>query len=171
MNEWKDVQILFSEYKEPEEICRLRTEYSMKWYIRKAVSNKRLYYGFSFVGMLCPLVNVVLASSRGKEDYSMAIVILSSITSLTASLLAITNARLKWENYRSAAEFLKREYTLFQARVGVYGEEHRVSAYLNTTEAFMNKVHADWQKTFKKDKGKKKAKNKNTMPADYIRGI
>jgi len=103
--------------------------------------------------MLCPLINVILASCQA--DMNMAIVILSSITSLATSLLAITNARQKWENYRSAAEFLKREYTLFQARVGLYGEEQRVSAYLNTIEDFMNKVHVNWQKNFKKNKGKK----------------
>ena len=154
MKEWKEVQVLFSENRSPEEICRIRTEYSLEWYIRKANFNKRLYYTFSFAGMLCPLINVVLASCQA--DTNMAIVVLSSVTTLATSLLAITNARMKWENYRSAAEFLKREYTLFQARVGAYGEEQRVSAYLNTTETFMDKIHANWQKTFKKDPSKKK---------------
>ncbi len=154
MKEWKDVQMLFAKSNTPEEICRIRTEYSMEWYIRKAVFNKWLYYIFSFVGMLCPLINVVLASCQADND--VAIVILSAATTLSASLLAVTNAKLKWENYRSAAEFLKREYTLFQARTGVYGGEQRVSAYLNTIEAFMDKVHTNWQKTFKKDKAKKK---------------
>lgn len=150
MREWRDVQALFSENKTPEEICRIRTQYTMEWYIRKANWNKRIYYGLSFIGMLCPLVNVVLASCEGKQ---MAIVIFSAITSLAASLLAVTNARLKWENYRSAAEFLKREYTLFQARAGAYQGERRVSAYLNTTEDYMGKTYASWQKLFK-DKAK-----------------
>jgi len=154
MKEWKDVQVLLSEDKTPEELCKIRTEYSMEWYIRKAVFNKWLYYIFTFLGSLCPLVNVVLASCQ--VDTNMAIVILSAVTTLSASILAISNARLKWENYRSAAEFLKREYTLFQARTGVYDGEQRVSAYLNTIEEFMDKVHANWQKTFKEDKEKKK---------------
>lgn len=154
MREWKDVQSLFLENKEPEEICVLRTKYAMEWYIRKAVLNKRLYYIFSLLGMLCPLVNVILVSCQ--SDMNMAIVILSSLTSLATSILTLTNARQKWENYRSAAEFLKREYTLFQARVGVYGGDQRVSAYLNTIEDFMNKIHMNWQKIFKKSEGKKK---------------
>ena len=154
MREWKNVQSLFSVDKAPEEICRLRTEYSMEWYIRKSVFNKRLYYTFSFLGILCPLINVVLASCEA--DMNMAIVILASLTSLATSLLALTNARQKWENYRSAAEFLKREYTLFQARVGLYGGEQRVSVYLNTIEDFMSKVHVNWQKNFKTNKDKKK---------------
>ena len=154
MREWKDVQSLFSEDKYPEEICRLRTEYSMEWYIRKAVFNKWLYYTFSFLGILCPLINVILASCEA--DMNLAIVILASLTSMATSLLALTNARQKWENYRSAAEFLKREYTLFQARIGLYGGDQRVSAYLNTIEDFMSKVHVNWQKNFKTNKDKKK---------------
>ncbi len=154
MKEWKNVQQkLFSENKKPEEICRLRTEYTMEWYIGKAVFNKRLYYILSFVGILCPLINAIAASCT--TEINMVIVVLSSFTSLATSLLALTNARRKWENYRSAAEFLKREYTLFQARVGPYGGEQRVSAYLNTIEDFMNKTHANWQKNFKKNEEKK----------------
>lgn len=155
MREWKDIQVIFSENRTPEEICKLRTKYTMEWYIRKAILNRRLYYILSIIGMLCPLINVVLASCQ--PECNIGVIILSSITSLSASLLAITNARLKWENYRSAAEFLKREYTLFQAHVGLYGGVERVSAYLNTTEDFMGKVHANWQKYFKKEKTKKKA--------------
>ena len=157
MKEWSEVQVLFSENKQPEEICKIRTEYTMKWYIRKANWNKHIYYWFSFIGMLCPLANAILAVCWENQ---IAIVVLSSITSLAASLLAITNARLKWENYRSAAEFLKREYTLFQARVGLYGESQRVSVYLNVTEEFMGKVHANWQKYFNEDKSTKKAEEK-----------
>lgn len=157
MKEWKNVKVLFAEDKTPEEICKIRTKYSMEWYIRKAVWNKRLYYGLSFIGMLCPLINVVLASCT---ENSIAIIILSSITSLAASVLAITNAKSKWENYRSAAEFLKREYTLFQARMGVYQEKQRVSVYLKTTEEFMTKVHVNWQKYFEKEKNQKNKKSK-----------
>lgn len=155
MKEWKDIQVIFSENKTPEEICRLRTKYTMEWYIRKATLNKRIYYGLSIIGVLCPLVNVVLASCE--SECNVGIIIASSVTSLAASLLAITNARLKWENYRTAAEFLKREYTLFQAHAGVYRYEERASIYLHTTEDFMGKIHANWQKYFKKEKAKKKS--------------
>ena len=158
MKEWKEVQVLFEENKSPEEICGIRTKYAMAWYIRKANKNKRLYYWFSFIGMICPLINVVSAACW---DNNIIIVVLSSITSLAASLLALTNARVKWENYRSAAEFLKREYTLFQGRVGLYGEDQRVSVYLNVIEEFMGKVHANWQKYFDENKPAKRADEKD----------
>jgi len=131
----------------------------MEWYIRRAVWNKRIYYAFSFIGVLCPLANVVMASC---VDNKLIVVILASITSFATSLLAITNARMKWENYRTAAEFLKREFTLFQARVGQYAGDQRVSAYLNTTEEYMDKVHSNWQKYFEEDKTENKPEEKGS---------
>lgn len=148
MKEWKEVQVLFAENKTPGQICVLRTEYAMKWYIRKANWNKWCYYVFSFIGMLCPLVSAVCAVCI---ECTALTVILSSITSLAASLLALTNARLKWENYRSAAEFLKREFTLFQARAGVYAGERKEEIYLCTIEEFMEQTHVKWQKIFEKE--------------------
>lgn len=149
MKEWKEVQVLFVENKTPEEICEIRTKYTMEWYIRKAICNKRIYYALSFIGILCPLANVVAVSCSQNNSVAM---ILASITSVATSSLAITNARMKWENYRSAAEFLKREFTLFQARVGQYSGEQRVATYLNTTEEYMEKVHSNWQKYFVESK-------------------
>lgn len=154
MGEWKEVQSLFMENNLPEQICKSRTEYAMRWYIKRANVNKWIYYCFSFIGMLCPLVNAVLAVCM---ECKVTTVLLSSITSFATSTLAITNARSKWENYRSAAEFLKREYTLFQAKVGVYNEDQRTSVYLQTIEDFMQKVHINWQKIFEKDASKKKS--------------
>lgn len=163
MSEWKEIQALFEVNKTPEEICEIRTRYAMRWYIRKANWNKRIYYIFSFIGIICPLANVVVASC-GKIN--LAIVILASVTSLATSLLALTNARMKWENYRSAAEFLKREYTLYQARVGTYGDNQRVSAYLNTTEGFMGEVHSNWQNLFDKGDSGKEPEEKPGKPKD-----
>lgn len=155
MREWKEVQVLFEQNKTPEQICVLRTEYAMKWYIRKANWNKWCYYIFSFIGMLCPLVSAVCAVCM---DCKAITVILSSITSLAAWLLALTNARLKWENYRSAAEFLKREFTLFQARSGIYAEVRKEETYLCTIEEFMQQTHVKWQKTFAKESSEEDGK-------------
>lgn len=148
MREWKEIKGLFAENKTPGEVCVFRTEYAMKWYIRRAVKNKRLYYFFSFTGMFCPLISAVLSVC---VESKVLTVVLASITSLATSLLALTNARLKWENYRSAAEFLKREFTFYQAKTGDYAGDQRDEVYLYTIEAFMQQTHVNWQKIFKKD--------------------
>ena len=157
MKELQETEVRFADDKKPEEICKIRTQYAMRWYIRKANWNKKIFYIFSFVGVLCPLINAVLAAGW---NYKIVTVILASITSFVTSVLALTNARSKWENYRSAAEFLKREYTLFQAEVGLYGGEERVSVYLHTIEAFMMQIHVNWQKIFEKDDGAQSERNR-----------
>lgn len=152
MKEWKEVQCLLTDGKSPEQICKARTVYSMKWYVEKANFNKWIFYVFSIIGIACPLINAVLVVCC---DCKMITVLLSSITSMAASILAITNAKSKWENYRSAAEFLKREYTLFQSRTGVYNEADRASVYLQKIEDFMQVIHVNWQKIFDKEGDRK----------------
>lgn len=152
MKEWKEVQCLLADGKSPEQICKARTVYSMKWYVEKANFNKWIFYVFSIIGIACPLINAVLVVCC---DCKMITVLLSSITSMAASILAITNAKSKWENYRSAAEFLKREYTLFQSRTGVYNEADRASVYLQKIEDFMQVIHVNWQKIFDKEGDRK----------------
>ena len=153
MQEWKEIEGLFAENKTPEEVCIFRTKYAMRWYMRKANWNKRMYYILSIVGILCPLINAALVVCIDCPVFS---VILSSITSFAASILALTNARLKWENYRTAAEFLKREFTLFQAGIGAYAGEKKTSVYLYSIEEFMQKTHTNWQKVFEKEIYKEK---------------
>lgn len=152
MKEWKEVQCLLTDGKSPEQICKARTVYSMKWYVEKANFNKWIFYVFSIIGIACPLINAVLVVCC---DCKMITVLLSSITSMAASILAITNAKSKWENYRSAAEFLKREYTLFQSGTGVYNEADRASVYLQKIEDFMQVIHVNWQKIFDKEGDRK----------------
>ena len=69
MREWRDVQALFSENKTPEEICRIRTQYTMEWYIRKANWNKRIYYGLSFIGMLPPQCSMYIVPKMGFDSF------------------------------------------------------------------------------------------------------
>lgn len=154
MNEWKEVLCLFSDDVTPEQMCKIRTVYALKWYVEKANMNKWIYYCFSVIGILCPLVNAVLVVCC---EYKLITVLLSSITSMAASMLAITNAKSKWENYRSAAEFLKREYVLFQSGTGVYRDENRSAIYLQTIEDYMQIIHTKWQKIFDKDNLKSKS--------------
>lgn len=153
MKEWQEVQCLFADDITPEQMCKIRTEYALKWYTEKANFNKWIYYSFSIIGILCPLVNAVLVVCC---DCKLITVLLSSITSMAASMLAITNAKSKWENYRSAAEFLKREYVLFYSGTGIYSDGSRSAIYLQAIEDYMQTIHTKWQKIFDKDSVKSK---------------
>lgn len=152
MSEWNNAKCLFAENELPEQICKIRTEYALQWYIKKANHNKRLYYIFSLTGIFCPLLNTVLAVCGTCDCIT---VILSSVTTLAASCLALTNARGKWENYRSAAEYLKKEYILFQAQVPPYESSKRAEKYLTNIESYMMQTHVKWMQMFEDEDNNK----------------
>lgn len=159
MNEWEqEYQTFFvkmdgdaegNKELDTDAICRIRTEYCMEWYTEKARKNKKLYYFLTTVGLVCPLLNAVLAVCI---DCKAATVTLSGITTLAAAALGMTNAQSKWENYRSAAEFLKTEYTMFKGKVEPYDKKGRGAVYIKTIEEFMRETHMRWKKNFETDK-------------------
>ncbi len=146
MSEWKEVQKLFvDENTSAVEICRIRTEYAMEWYIRKAVWNKYFFYILTGISMVCPMLSAVAAVvCEGK----LAAVILASVTALATSIVGMTRSQTKWNHYRTAAEFLKSEYMLFQARVEPYHSDARAAVYMKTIEQFMRGIHVRWEKGF-----------------------
>lgn len=144
-NEWEQVKNLLK-IKDKKEVCDMWTEYCLQWYSEKAIKNKRRFYFFSIVSIVCPLLNTV---ETVWFDCAKIAVILSSLTALSSALLALFNARDKWNNYRSAAEFIKNEYMLYQAYAAPYGnEENRDEIYLKTIGDFMQKTHKKWQTYF-----------------------
>ncbi len=159
MNEWEQVYQTFfvkmdgdgEENKDldTDAICRIRTEYCMEWYTKKARKNKLLFYFFTTIGLVCPLLNAVLAVCI---ECRAATVILSGITTLATAVLGMTNAHSKWDNYRSAAEFLKAEYTLFKGKVEPYDKKGRGAVYIKTIEEFMRETHMRWKKNFQTEK-------------------
>lgn len=158
MKEWDEVQILFAaKESDAEEICTNRTKYALKWYIKKAILNKWIFYILTSISIASPLLSTVLVQVC-KDGKELVTVILAAMTTLATSVLAMTNARMKWDNYRSAAEFLKTEYTLFQARVEPYNGEDRTSVYLNKIEDSMKQTHSKWEKRFQ---GTEKIPEKN----------
>ena len=158
MSEWKEVQNLFVDDNiSALEICRIRTEYALEWYIRKAIWHKYLFYILTGISMVCPLLNAVAAVVC---DGKLAAVILASVTTLATSILGMTRSQVKWNNYRTAAEYLKSEYVLFEAKVEPYNSDARAVVYMKTIEQFMRNIHIRWENGFQK----KDEKDDNSKP-------
>lgn len=130
--------------KDPVEICRLRTKGCLEWYMRKAIFYKYLFYILSLVNLSLPLLSATIMAVTDKKDIGIT---LASITSLSASLLALFNARDRWTNYRTAAENIKKQYSLYCGKVRPFDDEMAHSNYLYLLEEYMTEVHTHWYQT------------------------
>lgn len=127
--------------KSPEEICGRRTRNCLEWYMRKAIFYKYLFYILSVINISLPLASSAIMALYERSDIG---IILASITSLSAALLALFNARERWTTYRTAAENIKGQYSLYCGRVGPYEFVDCHSQYLSRLEQYMTDVHTHW---------------------------
>ena len=85
------------------------TKYCLQWYIRKANRNRIGYYFLSIITVLFPLLNAAFINMDErylpefmKADISevhMFFTVLSILTSLASSMLALFNVKEKWNIY------------------------------------------------------------------------
>lgn len=102
-----------------DEILKARIKNCLGWYIEHAEKYKLLYKILGTVGLILPLVITVINSFRpvywNTNCRTNVITILSALTSLVAGLQAFFSFQEKWILYRSTAEEIKRELTLYHA--------------------------------------------------------
>lgn len=124
-------------------ICQSRTEYSLRWYTKKALLYKNLFYTFSVINIVAPLISSAVTSCL---QWNCAGVVISVLGSSSASLLVLFNMKDKWSTYRTAAEYIKSQYTLYLARIEIYSGENPEKQYLSMLEAYMQNIHNHWLK-------------------------
>lgn len=125
----------------PKEICKIRTQYCIEWYTRNAVKYKCLFFILSIVNIAIPQISTLVMLGGGGAIFSAT---MSSIVSFSAALLALLNVRDRWTSYRSAAENIKREYTLYCSRTAPYQGDEAHLLYLQTLEQSMAEEHRHW---------------------------
>lgn len=126
---------------DPRAICKLRTRYCVEWYARKAVKYKNIFLFLSIVNVAAPQISAIFAL-QGK--CSVASAILASIVSFSTALLALLNVKERWTAYRSAAENIKRQYTLYCIQAPPYHGEEAHRLYLQVLEEGMAEEHGCW---------------------------
>ncbi|MBO5055719.1 MAG: DUF4231 domain-containing protein [Lachnospiraceae bacterium] len=125
----------------PQVVCQKRTLYCLNWYTKKAIFYKKLFFILSIINISAPIISGLLLNYSKMELPSA---ILSALTSFSASLLALCNVRDKWTNYRTAAEYIKKEYTLYMAKIKPYNTENCHAIYLTSIEGYMESIHSHW---------------------------
>lgn len=122
---------------------RIRT--CLEWYIEDAAKYKFLCKTLGIIGIILPLVITVINAWRpvGEIDNLRAntITILSAITSFIASLQAFLSLQEKWILYRSTAEEIKRELTLYRA--GIHNNDALYS-FVVKIEQIMAQEKEEW---------------------------
>lgn len=126
---------------DPRIICKLRTRYCVEWYTRKAVKYKNIFLFLSIVNVAVPQISAIFAL-QGK--CSVVSAILASLVSFSTALLALLNVKERWTAYRSAAENIKRQYTLYCIQAPPYQGEEAHRLYLQMLEEGMAEEHGRW---------------------------
>lgn len=116
-----------------------------EWYVRKAVKFKYRYYILSMISFLCPIISEILICVPNEP---LIVKIITGImlggASFAAALLAMTDAKNKWNMYRSEAETIKRTLREYY-REGDAGKRKKL---LESLENSYSKTHEKWMKYF-----------------------
>lgn len=124
-----------------------RFEQSVKWYIRKAVKYKRIYFLFMIISIVLPavatvLINIPLLDNNWAKPI---ITILTVLTSTTTTLLSLFRAKDKWIHFRYMAETLQSEYSLYIEGAKDYADDETKNVkFIENIEAMMSEEHNKW---------------------------
>lgn len=133
-----------------EEICKLRTQYCVQWYTKKAVLNKRLFILLSIANVAIPQISTIVVLLNERSLFSA---ILSAVVSFSTALLALLNVKDRWTSYRSTAEIIKRQYTLYCVQAPPFQGDDAHIIYLAMIEQYMAEEHGHWREAQKKAPG------------------
>ena len=124
-----------------------RFEQSVLWYIKNANNCKIWYFALSIVGIVLPLSIPILNLFNDSSYVKLLITLVSVFTSFVTALLSLLKSHDKWINYRSVAEALQTELTLYISKCGDYADstqEERNQFFAERIETLMGNEHIKW---------------------------
>lgn len=152
--EWESNRYLFEALDESEFDKRKwileRAKTCERWYLKKACYCRWNYYFFSMMGIVCPALITVVESldtalNIRSHAASAAVISLSAIVGICTSVLALFKMRDQWLSYRAAAEYIKRECSLYVAGTGTYkNRETADDRFLANLEKYMLQENEKW---------------------------
>lgn len=142
--EKESVRILYSDLGDDK--LQSRVESCLNWYIEAASKYKFGFYLFSLISIIMPLFVTVLNNfCTGTETASCfirnAITVCSVLATLVASILTFFKLQEKWLLYRTTAEEIKRELSLYLA--GKTGDKD-IENLMFTIEEHMSQERKEW---------------------------
>lgn len=133
---------------------RIRYEQSVKWYIKKANYNRKMFYFFSVLEIIFPGIIIIINSASEYYNFSSNLIIniFSVLSTIVASILALFKFHKKWMHYRFIAEYLQSEFSLYIECVGKYNTDdvNKNKEFITNIETIMKNELNDWTKLVRK---------------------
>jgi hypothetical protein len=141
-----------------EQYIQDRLEPQIKWYDKKSLFNKRLFYAMqSIVIVAAALIPLLNAYTDSCEIMRFIIGALGSITAILTGLVSLFHFKELWSEYRTTSETLKHEKYLFLTSKGPYSEDDPFSTLVERVEALISRENTKWYEClFHKGPDKKK---------------
>lgn len=116
----------------------------LEFYDRKAGRNKSIFYLGSAYVVLASAALVPLTTLGSSGGRALTIVIAPTVAAV-AGLLSLFQAQQNWRSYRAAWDALKREDSLWRARLDEYGVSSDPHAtFVARVEAVASSEGKDW---------------------------
>lgn len=126
-----------------------RYERQLEWYDSKSVSCKRNHDILQGVVIVCstltPIFILVLA-----PDWNLLAVVTSAVVSAAASAMAAFKIREKWISYRTTAEAMRAEYSMYKTGSGPYSDGGGQQAFVERIESLISHEVGTWRAVHKK---------------------
>jgi hypothetical protein len=125
---------------------------------RKAHESKRNFRSFKYVSVILSAIVAILSTLQSIKHWSLLQVIIpaiSSITALSTTLLAVTNAQEHWLQSRSTQQKLHIEKLLFLQEAGRYSDlesKERIKTFSEQVMNIWSSGHEQWEKSSKNTK-------------------
>ncbi len=131
----------------------IRYEQSVKWYIKKANCLKICYYLFNILAFLSLGIIPIINSIPYTNDYHKIIVnIFSGLSATATSFISLFKFKEKWIHYRTIAEVLQTELSIYTESAGKYknlSDSIKNKRLVETIEKIMTTEHKQWKEIIK----------------------
>lgn len=129
---------------------RMQVGHQILTYANRASRYKKVYYILTFSSVILPALVVALNSFSEHQNSPLhiAITIISSISSIVAGILGITNVKELWISYRKGCEAAKNEIFIYVNGIGKYNTNDisaRDSLFIEEMNILYDQQNKKWE--------------------------
>lgn len=135
-----------------EEYLKTRVNDQIKWYERKASSNKNAYKRSQVLSILCGAAIPILTVFESEAAIAIMrplIALLGGGVAVLSAIVSLYKFQEYWVKYRTAAQLLQREKNLFLTQTEPYNSERAFPLFVQNCEAIMAAENSEWSQMLK----------------------